>query len=93
MNYWQTLLKVTFLYRCFSRFLNYTNGTKSRNRGSHLKVNDQNKIISLCLMILHLLERVKQCGALSIYLCPFFSKYTMLNPLHAITVSSENKHK
>ena len=25
-----TLLKVTFLYGCFSRFLNCTNGTKSR---------------------------------------------------------------
>ena len=26
-----TLLKITFLHRCLSRFLNCTNGTKSRN--------------------------------------------------------------
>ena len=30
-----SLLKVTLLHRCFSRFLNYTNGTKSRN-ASHI---------------------------------------------------------
>ena len=30
-----TLLKVTLLHECFSRFLNCTNGTKSRN-ASHL---------------------------------------------------------
>ena len=30
-----TLLKVTFLHLCFSRFLNCTNGTKSR-KGSHM---------------------------------------------------------
>ena len=32
-----TLLKVTALHGCFSSFLNYTNGTKSRN-ASHLKI-------------------------------------------------------
>ena len=26
-----TLLKVTLIHGCFSRFLNYTNGTESRN--------------------------------------------------------------
>ena len=31
-----TLLKVTLLIGCFSRFLNCTNGTKSRN-ASHIK--------------------------------------------------------
>ena len=31
-----TLLKVTLLHWCFSRFLNCTNGTKSRN-ASHIK--------------------------------------------------------
>ena len=30
-----TLLKVTFLHGCFSRFLNCANGTKSR-KGSHM---------------------------------------------------------
>ena len=29
--YFATLLKVTLLQKCFSRFLNCTNGTKSRN--------------------------------------------------------------
>ena len=33
--YFQYLLKVTLLHRCFSRFLNCTNGTKSRN-ASHI---------------------------------------------------------
>ena len=31
-----TLLKLTFLHGCFSRFLNCTNGTKSRNV-SHIR--------------------------------------------------------
>ena len=30
-----TLLKITLIHRCFSHFLNCTNGTKSRN-ASHL---------------------------------------------------------
>ena len=39
-----TLLKVTLLYGCFSRFLNCANGTKSRNASQmitfvHLKYN------------------------------------------------------
>ena len=29
--YFATLLKLTLLHECFSRFLNCTNGTKSRN--------------------------------------------------------------
>ena len=32
-----TLLKLTLLHGCFSRFLNCTNGTKSRN-ASHLEI-------------------------------------------------------
>ena len=32
-----TLLKLTLLHGCFSRFLNCTNGTKSRN-ASHMKL-------------------------------------------------------
>ena len=30
-----TLLKATLLYGCFSRFLNYTNGIKSRKASHH----------------------------------------------------------
>ena len=35
------LLKLTFLHRCFSRFLNCVNGTKSRN-ASHVCKNESN---------------------------------------------------
>ena len=39
------LLKVTLIYQCFSRFLNFANGTKSRN-ASHMP--KQTRPVSLC---------------------------------------------
>ena len=45
-----TLLKVTLLPGCFSPFLNYTNGTKSRNV-SHMNFSS--------LILFHYLKRVK----------------------------------
>ena len=39
------LLKVTLIYRCFSRFLNFANGTKLRN-ASHMP--KQTRPVSLC---------------------------------------------
>ena len=44
-----TLLKLTLLHWYFSRFLNCTNGTKSRNT-SHFKVGDRPKFFSYHLI-------------------------------------------
>ena len=53
-----TLLKLTLLHGCFSRFLNGTNGTKLRN-ASHIEFVEEMKQMKL-LKFVHETEEVKE---------------------------------
>ena len=45
------LLKVTLLHECYSRFLNFTNGTKPRNV-THIKILKQRQSVQAVVILL-----------------------------------------